>query len=107
MTRRRYVQVNGELIEVSPDAEITPRADANAHGVLWNDRSYQDAGDQRFRSRSQHREYMKRYGLATVDDFQGEWRKKEAERIKVLQGYDPTRKEDLNRVISQLNSRRK
>lgn len=104
--RRRWVQIEGELVEVTRDYQQPSPDSARDAGVLWNDRQYQDAGDPRFASRTQHREFMKRNGLTTTDDYNVEWRQKEAQRLKVKAGYDPTRKEDIARAISQLNSRR-
>ena len=66
--RRRFIQVGLELVEVSRDYVPTPR---NADALLWNDRSYQDANDPRFSSRSEHRAYMKANGLTTIDDYKG------------------------------------
>ena len=55
--KRKFVQdpVTLELVEVSADFVPDPR---NGEAVLWNDREYQDGNDPRFRSRSQHREFM-------------------------------------------------
>lgn len=104
MARKRWVQINGELIEVSPDYVPDPRTVQDS--ALWNDRAYQDMGDPRFSSRSQHREFMARHGYTTVDDYHETWRKQEAERIKVRHGYDPTRRADVERVIHQLANKR-
>jgi len=72
MTRRRYVQIKGELIEVTPDHVGETRDGARNAGLLWNDRDYDglratDGSD--ISTRTKHREYMKRTGLTTVDDF--------------------------------------
>lgn len=37
-------------------------------------------------SRTKHREYMRRTGLTTVDDFKGTWKKAEEERTALRQG---------------------
>lgn len=37
-------------------------------------------------SRTKHREYMKRTGLTTADDFKGEWKKAEERRREVKSG---------------------
>lgn len=97
MTRRRYVQINGELIEVGSDYEPPPRDAARQAGLLWNDRAYQDANDPRFSSRTQHREFMKANGLTTVDDFKETWRNAEKRRVESRAGIDPTRR----RVIEE------
>jgi hypothetical protein len=69
--KRRYVQVNGELIEVPLNAQIGEAP--NADRVLWGDRQYADLGDPRFSSRTQHRQYLRSRGLTTADDYKGEW----------------------------------
>jgi len=101
--RRRWIQINGELIEVTRDYQQPSPDSAKNAGVLWNDREYQDMGDSRFTSRSQHKEYMKAKGITTADDFSGEWKKKEALRLRQKEGYDPTRREDLERALSTLS----
>ena len=103
--RRRYVSVKGEWVEVSLDYSQAPRTNTDA--VLWNDRSYQDANDPRFHSRSSHREYMQQHGLTNPSDFTNEWKQAEKRRVEVKQGIDRSRKQDIERAISQLNSRRK
>jgi hypothetical protein len=105
MTRRRYIQIDGELVEVMPDYAAPARTITDS--VLWNDRAYQDMGDPRFSSRTQHQQYMKRHGVTVSDDFKGQWAKQEAQRIAARAGADPTRRQDVERAISQLNSRRR
>jgi hypothetical protein len=99
------VYLDGEPIEVGADYIPPPRSVTDA--ILWNDRSYQDMNDPRFKSRTQHRQYMKEKGVTVTSDFNNEWREKEKQRIEWKQGRDPSRKQDIERVISQLNSRRK
>jgi hypothetical protein len=94
MSRKRWVYINGEAIEVSPDF-VNERTVTAADSVLWNDRSYQDMGDPRFASRKQHREYMKRNGLTTADDFTNTWQSAAKDRERALKGIDPTRKRDI------------
>lgn len=104
--RKRYVSINGEWVEITKDNEPEPRAQ-RADSVLWNDRAYQDLGDPRFHSRTQHREYMKQHGVTVAADFKEAWKRSEKKRMEVRQGVDPTRRRDIERAISQLNSRRK
>ena len=106
--RRRYIydKVSGEMVEVSFDYTGEPRQ-SNTDAVLWNDRSYQDMNDPRFKSRTQHRAYMKEKGVTVVSDYTNEWRNAEKQRLEAKKGIDPTRKQDIERAISQLNSRRK
>jgi hypothetical protein len=97
MTTRRYVQINGELIEVTDEARDFAR---RADHILWNDRAYQDMNDPRFRSRSEHREYMKRNGLTTVDDFKQHDERMAKQRADFYRGVDAERKTDLARAFT-------
>lgn len=103
MTRRRYVQIEGELIEVAPDYETPGKDSARINALLWNDREYQDMGDSRFASRSQHREYMKRHNLTTTDDFTDTWRNREKSRVEAKHGIDRSRKGDIEQAVHKLN----
>lgn len=100
MPRKRWVYRNGEAIEVPLDYDEPPRG---ADEVLWNDRSYQDMGDSRFRSRSEHREYMARRGLTTADDFKGEWAQAAKQRDEFYtKAPDKTRAQDVAQAIDTL-----
>lgn len=101
MTRRRYVQIDGELHEITNEVQPTPRVQ-NTDSVLWNDRAYQDLNDPRFTSRTQHREYMKRHGLTVTSDFTETWKKAERTRLERRQGIDPTRKRTIENSIRKL-----
>jgi hypothetical protein len=103
VSRRRWIQINGELVEVTSEDQIPIRAaDAAAHGILWNDRAYQDMNDPRFKSRTEHREFMKRHNLTTVDDMKETWRKAEEKRINIRKGVDPQRKRDIEVAIEKV-----
>ena len=106
--RRRYVQVQGELVEItSDDSPVLRGGGASGDAALWNDRLYQDAGDVRFRTRSEHRDFMRRHGLTTVDDYREAWRAQEKERVAFRQtGKDPTRKADMIEAVKQLMNKR-
>lgn len=100
MTRRRWVQIDGQLIEVDPNTyEPTLRA-ANA---LWGDRHYDGQRTQEgvdISTRTKHREYMRRNGLAHADDYRETWRKAEAQRADFMtRGTDPTRRSDVERAL--------
>ena len=112
MARRRFVWDPDlkELVEVSTDYEQPARAD----GTLWNDRHYDglratDGTD--ISSRTKHREYMKKNGLTTVDDFKDTWGKAKQQRENYYQGKGggAVTREDIGRAIHQLEnaSRRK
>jgi hypothetical protein len=98
MTRRRYIQRDGVLIEVPLNYSPEPK---NSDAALWNDRAYQDVGDPRFHSRTSHREFMKREGLTTVDDFKGHFASAEQQRAQALQGKDVSRKGDIARALEK------
>ena len=99
LTRRRYVQVDGRLIEVPLNFGNVRPSDTDR--LLWNDRAYQDVGDPRFHSRTSHREFMKREGLTTLDDFKGHFANAEQRRAQALQGKDVSRREDIARALEK------
>lgn len=106
MTRRRWIQINGELVEVTKDYQPDLRADS---GALWGDRSYDglratDGTD--ISTRSKHREYMKANNLTTVDDFQNSWAKAQEQRAKYVQQGGTFSRRDVERAIHQLQNRR-
>ena len=109
MARRRFIwsPEADALVEVSADYQPEP---ARADGILYNDRSYDglkatDGTD--ISSRIKHREYMKRNGLTTVDDFKETWAKARAERDQFYTQGGPEIRSDVARAIEQLQSRRK
>jgi len=97
--RRRFIQINGELVEVGPGFRAPVQ---NHDALLWNDRSYQDVGDSRFASRSQHREFMKRTGLTTIDDFKQQNQREAERRAAFYRGApDETRRADVARAMEK------
>lgn len=111
MRRRfRYDKVSGEMVEIT-NGDIQPARDRQ--DLLWNDRGYEglkatDGAD--ISSRSKHREYMRRNGLTTIDDFTEVNKKNEAKRADYYQGKPGTgavRKEDIARAIDQLERGRR
>lgn len=106
MTRRRYVQIDGELIEVTEDYQPALPVDS---GALWGDRGYDgqratDGAD--ISTRTKHREYMRAHGLTTMDDFKDTWAKAQAQRERLYtQGGSFTRR-DVERAIHQLQHKR-
>ena len=106
MARRRWIQIDGKLVEVSADYQPVSNLAADA-GVLWNDRAYQDMGDARFSSRSQHREYMRVNGLTTFDDNREGFKQAEKKRIDLKNGIDPSRKQQIEKAIYQINNSRR
>jgi len=105
MTRRRYVQIKGELVEITGDYQPQRHNDA---GALWGDRSYDglratDGTD--ISTRAKHREYMKLNNLTTVDDFKETWSKAQEQRDRYRQSGGTFSKRDIERAISQLQRR--
>lgn len=105
---RRFVQqADGELVEVGPDYAPISRASNRYVGDSHYDGLRASDGEN-ISTRTKHREYMKRKGLATMDDFTGEFAKKTAQRRRFLEtGYDPTRRPAIERAIRQLHERGK
>jgi len=105
MTRRRYVQIKGELVEITDDYQPERHNDS---GALWGDRSYDglratDGTD--ISTRAKHREYMKLNNLTTVDDFKETWSKAQEQRDRYRQSGGTFSKRDIERAISQLQRR--
>jgi len=105
--RRKFIydRKTDKMVEVSLDYQPETRSD----GSLWNDRHYEglkatDGTD--ISSRSKHREYMKRNGLTTADDFKGEWAKNAEKRAQYFQGRGggAVSREDVGRAIHQLEN---
>jgi len=61
-------------------------------------------------SKKKHREYMKRAGVTTMDDFTSYWAEKRKERDEFYTGTSEKlkreRREDIQRTIEQLSQRR-
>ena len=69
MTRRRWVYIDGIAVE---DGEVQPRNHNRVHGDLhYTDMRTTEGVD--ISTRTKHREYMKRTGLTTADDYTQTW----------------------------------
>lgn len=110
MTRRRYVydEKLGRLVELT--AEPPQRANAQDHlGSLWGDRHYDgmrasDGAD--ISSRKKHREYMKRHGVTTADDFKDTWARARQQRDEYYTRGGTVRRQDIVASIEKLQHRR-
>ncbi len=108
MTRRTYRQNREtlELVEINDD-DYTPslRGDAS----LWGDRGYDglrttDGMD--ISSRTKHRDYMKRHGLTTHDDFKGEFERRQKERDAYRSGErGSVNRRDIESAIDRMTRR--
>lgn len=107
MTRRRWIQIDGELVEVTPDYAAPSRDHNRVHGDLHYDGLRAPDGTD-ISTRTKHREYMKRTGLTTADDFSGQWARQRAEREAYYKGERGTiTKHDIGRAIAQLERSRR
>lgn len=102
MSRKRWVQVDGELLEVEDD--YLQVRDVPVVGDLHYLNLPPPMPGENISTRTKHREYMKRHGLTTIDDFpQSYWDKKAQERAE---NRDPSRKWDIARAIEQTTRRK-
>ncbi len=109
--RRKWVydEELGEMIEVTPEYRPPGKKGALNHlGGLWGDRHYDglratDGAD--IGSRKKHREYMKRTGLTTADDFSQTWAKAKEQREQYMQHGGSIRKRDIVEAIHKLQRR--
>jgi len=112
VTRRKWVydEELKEMVEVTPDYRPAAKGKnaLNHLGGLWGDRHYDglsttDGVD--ISSRKKHREYMKRTGLTTADDFKGEWEAARKKREDYYQRGGTIRKQDIVEAIHKLQRR--
>lgn len=104
---KRFVQMTEppyELVEITDDYQPVPMA---SHNALAGDRHYDGlraTDGTPIDSRSKHREYMQRHGLATADDFRQSWAQAEKRRTDYRttgRGGAVTR-DDVGRAIHKL-----
>jgi hypothetical protein len=105
----RYDPESGEMVEVTADyAPPGKKGSLNHLGGLWGDRHYDglratDGTD--ISTRKKHREYMKRNGLATADDFKGQWERDKKTREHYMQNGGTIRRSDIAAAIERLQRR--
>lgn len=110
MTRRSYVydEQLGQMVERT--REPVRRANAQDHlGGLWGDRHYDGmrASDgEDISSRKKHREYMKRHGVTTSDDFKDTWARARQQRDEYYTRGGTVRRQDIVASIEKLQHRR-
>lgn len=98
-----YCVHGGEMCLMERKLSVNPAFSGLANS-LAGDRHYDgtrasDGTD--ISSRTKHREYMKRNGLATADDFKETWSKAEKERAAIRAGDapDPERRKVLEEAV--------
>lgn len=112
MTRKRYRYdpESGEMVDITDGYTREIKKGALNHlGGLWGDRHYDglaatDGAD--ISSRKKHREYMKRTGLTTADDFKESWARAKKEREQYYERGGTVRKQDIRNAIERLQNRR-
>jgi hypothetical protein len=108
MPRRRFIWSKelGELVEVTPDYEQAPREarDNFTSDAIYDGLRATDGAD--ISTRTKHREYMRRNGLTTADDFKDTWAKAESRRdaYRTGKGGGAVSRDDVGRAIHQLES---
>lgn len=105
MSRRVYIwdEELKELVEVSPDYTPTPRVELMP-GTCYDGVRATDGAD--IGSRRKHKDYMRRHGLTTADDYTETWAKAAERRAAFhTQGGDQAekkrRREAVERAIYQ------
>lgn len=107
--KRRWIQMRTppyDLVEVTPDYAPPPDR-SKTDSALWGDRGYvnlpPEQGEQ-VDSRTKHREYMRRHGLTTMDDFADEWQRAEKARddYRTSGKGGAVTKDDIARAIWKL-----
>jgi hypothetical protein len=113
MTRKRYIWDDEvkDLVEITPGYEPSRKGKdaANHLGSLWGDRHYDglratDGAD--ISTRKKHRDYMRKMGLTTADDYKSDWAKAQKAREHYMQHGGSIRRQDVERVIEKLQNRR-
>ena len=103
MGRRRFIQLNGELVEVTPDYVPEPRA---AYHVMGDIAPYKSmVNGEWITSRSRHREHLRERGLSSNNEVGNDKSILNA-RPKPLQS-PPGLKEALIRAANQIEQRRR
>jgi len=80
----------------------------NHLGKLWGDRHYdglQATDGTDISTRKKHREYMRRTGYTTVDDFTDSWARAKREREHYLRHGGSVSKADISDAIERLKGR--
>ena len=109
MTVWVYRKLEGGGVEVF-EKGTEPPSERALHNALAGDRHYDgmratDGTD--ISTRSKHREYMKRHGLTTADDYTQTWAKAQKERDDYRTGKSggAVSRDDIARTIARMQSR--
>lgn len=88
--------------------EVTPQTKTRKDNIMVSDAHYDglratDGTD--ISTRKKHREYMKRHGLTTTDDYKQTWTKRQQERENYYQKGGTITRDHIRRVIHQLENK--
>lgn len=111
MARRRFIwdKELDTLVEVTPDYEQPGREDARnrlASDAIYDGLQATDGTD--ISTRTKHREYMRKNGLTTADDFTDTWKRAAEKRAAYYQGEPgagSVSRQDVARAIHQLETK--
>ena len=111
MSRQTWVYRNREGGGVDVYEKGTePEIERAMHNALAGDRHYDGlraTDGTPIDSRTKHREYMKRHGLTTVDDYKQTWAQAEKQRevYRNGKGGGAVTRDDIARTIHQMTNR--
>lgn len=102
MSRRRWVYIDGEAVEVTADREPEPRlqivTDGHYDGLRATDGTPID-------TRRRHREYMQANNLSLVSDWTNYWAKAKQERAQAFDKQRSQRIEAIKRAYDTVKNR--
>lgn len=100
--RRRYIFIDGELVDVTDAPPPALRVDS---GALWTDKGYTNlraTDGTPIDTRTKHREYMKQRGITTIDDYTQHFERTAKERDAFYTNApDPQRAYDIARAMEK------
>lgn len=113
MARRTFVYIDGIAYERGVDEVPQNPCEIRSQlgdGALWGDRHYdgmRTTDGIAIDSRSKHREYMRRTGLTTADDFKGQWEqdRKVRDDMFTTGGDHRARRDDVGRAVYEVMER--
>ena len=113
MSRQSWVYRNGpQGVEVY-EKGTEPPSDSQARVPIVGDLHYANTvgpSGEDLSTRTKHREFMKRTGLTTADDFKDTWAKAAVQRNKFLTTGDPGNKQRraaIERAVHEVGNRRR
>jgi|SRR5882672_4705061 len=108
--KRTFVYIDGVAYERGVDVLPTEPTSQLGAGALWGDRHYdglRTTDGVPIDTRTKHREYMRRTGLTTADDYKNQWAQQAKERADVhtTGGDHKARRDDVGRAVYEVMER--